>query len=247
MKDNKVKIVETDLYKPIRNYFTKQGFEVYGEVQHCDMAVVKDNELIIIELKLNLSVDLLIQASKRQRLTDLVYIAIPKPKYNLRSKKWKDILHLIKRLELGLIIVNFLKSGAKMDVVLSPAPFDGVKSRQLHKRKRDRLIKEIEGRNGDYNLGGSNKTKIMTAYKENCIQIATLLERYGPQTPKSLRQMGAGDKTLSILNKNYYGWYEKIQRGTYGISEKGKQELVEYSEQVKYFLEIDSSFPKNSE
>lgn len=239
MKDNKIKIIETDLYKPIQKHFIKQGFDVYGEVQHCDIAVIKDKELIIIELKLNLTVDLLIQATKRQRLTDLVYVAIPKPKYSLRSKKWRDILHLIRRLELGLIIVNFLKSGAKMEVVVSPAPFDGVKSRQLNKRKREQLLKEIEGRNGDYNIGGSNKTKIMTAYKESCIQIATLLKLHGSLTPKLLRQMGTGDKTLAILNKNYYGWFDKIQRGTYAISEKGKKELVEFPQQVHYFSEQD--------
>ncbi|WP_442598839.1 DUF2161 domain-containing phosphodiesterase [Neobacillus sp. D3-1R] len=239
MKDKKVKLNETDLYKPIRNYFTKQGFNVYGEVQHCDMAVIKDNELILIELKLNLTVDLLIQATKRQRLTDLVYVAIPKPKYSLRSKKWRDILHLMRRLELGLIIVQFLKSSTKMDVVVSPAPFDGTKSRQLNKKKRVQLLKEIEGRNGDYNVGGSNKTKIMTAYKESCIHIATLLARHGPLSPKLLRQRGTGEKTLSILNKNYYGWYDKIQRGLYSISEKGKKELLEYPEQVQYFIEHD--------
>ncbi|HYK73891.1 MAG TPA: DUF2161 domain-containing phosphodiesterase, partial [Pseudoneobacillus sp.] len=130
-------------------------------------------------------------------------------------------------------------SGAKMEVVVSPAPFDGVKSRQLNKRKREQLLKEIEGRNGDYNIGGSNKTKIMTAYKESCIQIATLLKLHGSLTPKLLRQMGTGDKTLAILNKNYYGWFDKIQRGTYAISEKGKKELVEFPQQVHYFSEQD--------
>ena len=47
---------------------------------------------------------------------------------------------------------------------------------------------------------------------EYCIQIASLLQQHGPLSPKSLRQMGAGDKTLSILAKNYYGWFEKIKQ-----------------------------------
>lgn len=235
MKNIKEKRYETDLYDPIRRYFSKNGYEVHGEVHHCDIAAVKDNELIVIELKLSLTVDLLIQATNRQRLTDRVYIAIPKPKYRLTSKKWYDLCHLVKSLELGLILVTFLKSGTKMEIVIEPSPFDRKKIMQRNKKKRERILAEIKGRNGNHNVGGSNKTKIMTAYKENCIQIAYLLEINGPSSPKALRQLGTGDKTLSILTKNYYGWYEKLERGIYAISKKGKQEINEFPDIVKYF------------
>lgn len=235
MKNIKEKRYETDLYDPIRRYFSKNGYEVHGEVHHCDIAAVKDNELIVIELKLSLTVDLLIQATNRQRLTDQVYIAIPKPKYRLTSKKWYDLCHLVKSLELGLILVTFLKSGAKMEIAIEPSPFDRKKIMQRNKKKRERLLAEIKGRNGDHNVGGSSKTKIMTAYKENCIQIAYLLEQNGPSSPKALRQLGTGDKTLSILTKNYYGWYEKMERGIYTISEKGKQEITQFPDILNYF------------
>jgi hypothetical protein len=237
MKNIKEKRYETDLYEPIRRYFSKNGYEVHGEVHHCDIAAVKENELILIEMKLSLTVDLLIQATKRQRLTDQVYIAIPKPK-RLTSKKWYDLCHLVKTLELGLILVNFLKSGAKMEIVIEPSPFDRKKIMQRNKKKRERLLTEIKGRTGDHNIGGSNKTKIMTAYKENCIQIAYLLNINGPLSPKALRQLGTGDKTLSILTKNYYGWYEKIERGIYAISEKGKKEITEFPEIIQFFSEL---------
>lgn len=243
MKNKKEKIYETDLYRPISNYFKKCGYEVHGEVNHCDLAAVKENELIVVELKLNLTVDLLVQATKRQRLTDQVYVAIPKPKNKLSSKKWQDICHLLRRLELGLILVNFLKSGTRIEVVITPSPFDRAKSLKQNKNKRLNVLKEIHARNGDYNVGGSNKTKIMTAYKESCIHIAYLLDQLGPQSPKSLRQMGTGEKTLSILNKNYYGWYSKVERGIYTVSEKGKEELKGFPEQVKFFTELIS---KNS-
>ncbi|MGE8203914.1 DUF2161 domain-containing phosphodiesterase [Heyndrickxia sp. NPDC080065] len=235
MTNSKTKLYEVDLYKPIQKHFIKEGYEVYGEVNDCDVTAIKDDELIIVELKLRLNVDLLIQATKRQRLSNQVYIAIPKPNYSLFSKKWRDICHLIRRLELGLILVSFLKSSTKMEVVISPAPFDRKKSMQQNKKKRQKILKEIEGRHGDQNVGGSSKTKIMTAYKETCIQIASYLDQYGPLTPKALRQMGTGEKTLSILNKNYYGWFERIHRGTYVISEKGKVELKEYPEIIEYF------------
>jgi hypothetical protein len=197
---------------------------------------LKDDELVIVELKLSLTVDLLMQATKRQKLTDQVYIAIPKPKYKMNSKKWHDLCHLLKRLELGLIIVSFLKSGAKMEVCFSPQPFNNQKNKNYNVRKRKKVIEEMQGRNGSYNVGGSSKTKIMTAYKENCIQIASLLNRNGPMTPKALRQQGTGEKTLSILSKNYYQWFEKVARGVYSINDLGRKELKDYPEIVNHFL-----------
>jgi hypothetical protein len=232
----KKKILEVDLYKPIQTHFIKEGYEVYGEVKDCDITAIKGDELIVIELKLTLNIELLIQATKRQRLTDVVYIAIPKPKMNLRSKRWTDICHLIKRLELGLIIVSFTGNRKKTEIMFHPTPFDRSKSMRQNKRKRQSLLTEINGRSADFNVGGSNRTKIMTAYKENCIQIACYLDQYGPLSPRALLEMGTGKKTSSILTKNFYKWFERIKRGTYVISEKGKQELEDYPELVSYYL-----------
>ncbi|MCA1055653.1 DUF2161 family putative PD-(D/E)XK-type phosphodiesterase [Rossellomorea aquimaris] len=224
---------EADLYQPIQKHFTNLGYKVNGEVNDCDLTAVKGDELIIVELKLSLTIDLLIQAAKRQRLTDLVYIAIPKPK-RTRSRRWNDICHLVKRLELGLITVSLTKR-PKIEFVAHPQPFDRKKVMTYSKRKRANLIKEIEGRSADYNTGGSNKTKIMTAYKESCIQIACCLEKHGPLSPKALKELGTGDKTPSILQKNYYKWFDRVKRGVYQLNETGKRELEKYPELVSYY------------
>ncbi|MFP5108327.1 DUF2161 domain-containing phosphodiesterase [Neobacillus sp. C211] len=226
------KLQEIDLYKPIQTYFLREGYEVYGEVKDCDIVAVKDEELVVIELKLTLSVDLLIQAAKRQRITDKVYVAIPKPKHRLNSKRWTEKCHLIRRLELGLIVVSSPGKRGRSEIIFEPTPF----IRRKNKRKRDSIMKEINGRSADYNVGGSNRTKIMTAYKENCIQIACYLENLGPLSPKMLNQLGSGKNTSSVLTKNYYGWFERIRRGIYVITEKGKEEIKEYPELINYYL-----------
>ncbi|MDQ0154491.1 DUF2161 domain-containing phosphodiesterase [Robertmurraya andreesenii] len=233
----KEKIYEVDLYAPVQKYLQEQGYTVYGEVNDCDVVAVREDELLIVELKLNLNIDLLIQATKRQRLTNFVYIAIPKPKYKRFSKKWHDMCHLIKRLELGLMVITFLKSGPKLEVIFPPGPFDRKRSIQLAKKKRNKLLEEINGRHVIDNIGGSNQTKIMTAYKENCIQIAYYLERYGRLSPKELRQLGTDEKTQSILYNNHYGWYIREEKGIYNLSELGKRELKNFPEVVKYFSE----------
>ncbi|MBT2692015.1 DUF2161 family putative PD-(D/E)XK-type phosphodiesterase [Bacillus sp. ISL-55] len=227
------KLLEADLYEPIRKHFIKHGYRVNGEVHDCDLTAVKDEELIIVELKLNLNIDLLLQATRRQRLTDLVYIAIPKPK-RISRKRWNDIIQLVKRLELGLIIVSFSGNRISVEFKVHPEPYKRMTSKNT--RKKAALIKEIEGRSADYNIGGSSKTKIMTAYKENCIQIACYLEKLGQMSPKALVALGTGGKTPLILQKNYYKWFERVERGIYVITEQGKKELEEYPELVEYYL-----------
>ena len=55
---------EVELYKPVKDYFTAEGYEVYGEVNDCDVVAVKEDELIIVELKLRLNLDLVMQVDK---------------------------------------------------------------------------------------------------------------------------------------------------------------------------------------
>ncbi|WP_019156717.1 DUF2161 domain-containing phosphodiesterase [Robertmurraya massiliosenegalensis] len=234
----KEKKYEKDLFPPVQKYFSKLKYEVYGEVNDCDVVAVKEDELIIIELKLHFNSDLLIQATNRQRLTDQVYIAIPKPRFKRNSKKWHDMCHLLKRLELGLIVVTFLKNDAKLEVIIEPGPYDRKSSIQSYKKRRQKLLEEIKGRNINDNIGGSNQTKIMTAYKENCIQIATYFLHHGPLSPKKLRQLGTGEKTLSILYQNHYGWFRRIERGVYDLSEIGKKELTSYPKVVDYYTTL---------
>lgn len=236
--NSKNKRYERDLYEPIEQYFQELGYVVHGEVHHCDITAVKEEELVIIELKLSLTVDLLIQASNRKRMTDLVYVAIPKPKVKMKSKKWHELCLLLKRLEVGLITVQFIDSKAKVEVIFPPEPFNQKKSQAYYKKHRKRLLAEIEGRSVSRNIGGSTKMKIMTAYKESCIHIASLLLEHGPLKPKQLREYGTGDKTLSILHKNYYKWFEKVGHGTYQISQQGKAEIQEHEEIIHYYQQV---------
>lgn len=234
MKENK-KILEKDLYKPIHDYFTEHGYEVHGEVKGCDITVSKGNDLIIIELKRNMSLKLLIQAAKRQRMTNSVYIAIPQPKYSVFSRKWKDLCYILRRLELGLITVSFTKDRKRAQIQFDPSPFDKQKSMGRSKKQRANLMKEIDERHKNYNEGGTNKTKIMTAYRETAVHIACCLNKVVKASPRELRELGTGNKTQSILYKNFYGWFEREERGVYKLSERGHEVFSLYPELVEYY------------
>lgn len=221
---------ETALYAPIRDFLEAQGYMVRGEVCGCDLAAVRGGELVLIELKRRFSLDLLIQAARRQRVGDSVYVAVPGPA-PMPYKRWRDCQHLLRRLELGLLVVDFSGKAPQVQVIFHPTPF----SRKRQAPRRRAMLRELEGRSGDFNTGGSTRAKVMTAYRESAVRIAFLLEQLGPQSPKALRAQGAGPKTHAILYHNVYGWFERIDRGVYALAAAGRAALSEYAAVVARF------------
>ena len=232
------KILEEDLGRPVSDFLVNLGYTVRSEVKHCDITAFKNEELIVVELKRNLSVDLLCQAVKRQKAADLVYIAVPKPKKLMGNSKWKDICHLIRRLELGLILVSFKGKQGFVEIPIHPIPFDREKSKAMNKKKRESIIKEMNGRYGDLNTGGSKGKKLVTAYRESAIYIGCCLNKFGPLSPKKLRELGTENKkTTSILSENHYGWFVKVDRGIYDISKAGREALMQYNDVAQHYYE----------
>ncbi|MGE5559219.1 MAG: DUF2161 family putative PD-(D/E)XK-type phosphodiesterase [Bacillota bacterium] len=238
----KPSVKETDLYRPIHDYLVRQGYAVYGEVKNCDITALRGEELVVIELKRNFTLPLILQAVKRQESADSVYVAVPRPKGCKALSALRGMFRLLRRLELGLITVALGKENATVEILLHPAPFDRAGSRRSSRRKRLHIIREIEGRSGDYNAGGSSRREIMTAYRENCIRIACCLDKFGPLAPKDLRgRFGAGPKTQSILGKNFYGWFDRVEKGLYALTEKGRKDLAKYPAMVERFTPVLSS------
>jgi hypothetical protein len=228
---------EEDLYKPIYDYLNGLGYIVRSEVSHCDIAAVKDEELLVVEMKKSLNLEVILQATLRQKLADMVYIAVPKPGRDLFSKRWKNLSYLLKRLQLGLIFVSLKEDCSFVEVAFEPAAFDMCRSKKQSRKKRQELIKEFEARYGDFNTGGSTGKKLMTAYREMAIHAACCLIKHGPLKPKELRRLGTDEKkTTTILKKNHYGWFENISYGVYDINDKGREEAAGYTELYEYYM-----------
>ena len=81
-------------------------------------------------------------------------------------------------------------------------------------------------------------TKIATAYTEKCIHIACILDKYGPLSPKKVRDLGGDEKCGTIMRMNAYGWFKKIEKGIYSITTQGRRELLDYPELEKYYTEL---------
>lgn len=222
---------EADLYPPLRAYLETIGYTVRAEVNGCDVAAVKDGELVVIELKRALNVSLLVQAVERQRATDSVYVAIPRPKGGAWTRQWRGVRRLLRRLEIGLIFIAPRSRIRRVEIVLHPGP--SAKRKQTKVRRA--MIEEMAGRSGDFNTGGSTRRKLVTAYRETALRIAKLLDTQGPSTTRALRAQGTGPKTTPILYDDVYGWFRRVARGTYELTEQGRAALIEYAELTARF------------
>lgn len=226
---------ETDLFSPVEKYFLNKGYKVHGEVNDCDVVAIKEEEPVIIELKKNLGLEVIVQATKRQKLTNHVYIAVIAPNISIHARKKRDLKHMLRRLEIGLLTVDFTKDKPLVKEELSPASFDRKRSMRQSEKRKNKLLQEVAGRHTNMNVGGSHQQKIMTAYKEMSIYIAFLLHTKGPLSAKQLRNLGTNDHTYKILYNNHYDWFTRVSRGVYGLTPLGEKEYQHYEQVVLHY------------
>jgi hypothetical protein len=204
-------MVETDLYLLIKSFLEGLGYTVKAEVKDCDVVALRPgSEPVIVELKTGLNLQLFYQAMDRLAVSDLVYVAIPRPKRGVPLEAVK----LCRRIGIGLLVVS---ASGSVEAVADPLPYAPRKNKQ----RLTKLLGEFNKRDGDHNLGGSSGRKIMTAYRQDAIKCAKHLATHGPASPKSIKAATQVDRAASILRDNHYGWFEKITRGVYGVTKDG--------------------------
>lgn len=234
-KEKSMKYSETDLYQPVKKFLTGLGYEVNAEVKGTDLAAVRGDELLIVELKLSFNMTLLFQALERQKLTDQVYVAIPRPQKAV-SKQLRATIEVSKRMEIGLMTVALDSPIKSVDILVFPQQLKKAKDN----KKKERLLKEIAGRSRDVNAGGSRGVKLNTAFRERNIKIACILERHGPMTAAELvHQFGCEKDANRLMRENFYGWFERIGKGVYHITSQGIQALDDgsFGELVAFYRE----------
>lgn len=219
---------ESDLYAPVKAYFAAQGWDMKAEVAHCDAVAVKEDRLLAVELKLTLNLDVILQGIARQRVADLVYLAVPAKGKAMASPRWGDTVNMLQRLNLGLVVVSRGQAGADVRELLTPA--DGAGDRQRSQRLRLMTLREFTQRTGDPNTGGTRGLKLMTAYRQRALELAAALEQGGPATAKALKPMGETSKgTYTILRMNHYGWFQPLEGARFALTEAGHAALRQYA------------------
>jgi len=209
--------LESDLYAPVKALLEGQGYSVKGEIRGCDVVGVRGKEPpVIVELKRVFGLGLVLQGVNRLALSDTVYLAV-----GAWPKNMRDVKKLCRRLGLGLMIVT----GERVDLLLDPAPY----APRKNKRKVGRLLGEHARRVGDPTRGGSTtKAPRMTAYRQAALRCAALLAQNGPMKVAAVRVAGEASNAGAILRDDVYGWFERVDRGIYAITPKGRQGLEQF-------------------
>lgn len=210
--------METELYLPIKTFLEAAGYVVKGEIGGCDLVGLNDDEppvVVICELKLSFNLELILQAVDRASASDEVWIAArvsAKGKGREGDRRFRD---LCRRLGFGMLAVA---DSGSVDIVVSPiSPMP-----RKNARRRSRLVDEHHRRKGDPALGGSTRKPIMTAYRQQALVCAAAIEN-GLQRPKDMR--ATAPKAPQILRDNVYGWFERVDRGIYGLTTLGAEAL----------------------
>ena len=219
---------ESELYDPIKRYLEARGYTVKGEINGVDLvASHPDNETVLVELKKSFSLKLVLQGVDRLALSDSVYLAVPASatSSNVLNRHHKSVAKLCRRLGLGLIQVYFGPRTTRVDVLVDPGPYQPRKQRKKLKALHD----EFTNREGDPNPGGTTGRKILTAYRQQVLQVAACVAEYGACPLPKIREATGVKNAGSIVQKNHYGWFERVSRGHYRLSERGKDELRLFS------------------
>ncbi len=230
------KIKESDLYNPLKKYLEKQGYALGAEVKDCDLVALKGDEMILIELKTSVTLSLVIQAARRKDISDSVYIAVPVAPGKKSLPNAKGLKNLLRKLEVGLIVVRFMKTKTRVEVLLHPAPYE----KKVRRKKQAAILREVNGRYGEFHKGGIPSTEErITAYRQECIRLAWLLNELGEASPAGLRKKSARpDKVQPILANNIYGWFERVRKGVYRINEAGVKALQRYERDYPALIKL---------
>ncbi len=225
------RVAETDLYAPIKALLEGQGYVVKGEIGAADVVAVRDGEApVIVELKTGFSLSLFHQAVARQAVTDTVYIAVPRGKGRAFLTALKNNKGLCRRLGLGLITVRL--SDGVVEIHLDPGPYRPRKS----KRRTTHLLKEFARRSGDPSAGGSTRQGLMTAYRQDALRCLSCLCNGGPAAPKTVAVATGVSNARNIMADNHYGWFDRIERGIYAATDKGRAAALEHSEMIAQLI-----------
>lgn len=214
---------EADLYPHVKAFLEAMGYVVKGEVGAADMVALRGEEPpLIVELKLRLNLTLYHQAVTRLRMTDLVYIAVPKPK---GRKALRENTILCRRLGLGFLTV---RADGSVEARCDPGPYAPRKT----KAKTEALLRQFHRLEGDPNAGGATRHGIVTAYRQDALRCARYLAEAGAEKGAIIAKAVGVPNATTLMRDNHYGWFRKVEKGVYALTPEGRQGLADWGDVI---------------
>ena len=212
---------EADLYPPIKAYLQRQGYAVKGEVGAADVVGCRDDDLVVVELKLGFSLALFHQGIERLAVTDNVYLAVPA---GGQAKALKANVKLARRAGLGVLTIR-LRDG-HIEVLADPGPY----AARISKKKKTRLLRAFDRLQGDPNAGGATRHGIVTGYRQDAVRCARFLAVHGPSKGAQVKAWAEVPQATKIMAADHYGWFTRVERGIYGLTDAGRQGLKDFGD-----------------
>ena len=212
---------EISLYAPVKRFLESLDFVVKGEIGGCDIVALREGEppvVVICELKLQFNLELVLQGVDRAAACDEVWLAA---RMSVRGKGREGdarFRNLCRRLGFGLLGVT---ANDRVEVLLSPVAL----SPRKNARRRSQLVDEHQRRRGDPVAGGGSRNPIMTAYRQSALACAAAMAD-GPKRPRDLKVLTP--IAPKILLHNVYGWFARVDRGLYDLTDAGRASLVRW-------------------
>jgi hypothetical protein len=215
-------MTETALYLPIKRFLEAQGFSVKGEIGGCDIVALKEGEpplVVVTELKLSFTLELVLQGIDRAAACDEVWLAVRAGPSGRGREHDGRVKKLCRMLGFGLLLVS---PSGRVDPLVEPVAWKP----RANPKRRAKLVREHRRRRGDPALGGTAmRAPIMTAYRQQALACAQVLAA-GPARPRDLKPQVAD--AAAILQRNYYGWFARVERGVYGLTDEGRTALAQW-------------------
>lgn len=209
---------ETDLYPPVKAFLEDQGYVVKSEVGAADVVAVRGGEPpLVVELKLGFSLALFHQCVERLKVSDDVYLAVAHKSGKPFYKAVKANTTLARRLGLGLLTVRM--DDGLVTVHCDPGPYA---PRKNAKRKAT-LLREFARRQGDPNEGGQTRAGLVTAYRQDALRLVVYLFEVGASKGADVARETGVVRATAMMRSNHYGWFEKVEKGIYGVSPSGAE------------------------
>jgi len=213
--------LETSLYLPVKRFLETLGFEVKGEICGCDLVALRgDNAPIVVvgELKLSFNLDLVLQGVDRTVASDEIWLAVRSSKRGRGREQDPRARRLCRLLGFGLLGVS---AAGHVQILVEPGPWRPRRDPQ----RRSKLVDEHRRRQGDPVLGGGTRSPIMTAYRQQALACAAALSA-GPRRPRDVKT--AVPDAPKILSRNVYGWFVRVERGLYDLTDLGRVALMRW-------------------
>ena len=211
---------EVALYPAIKRFLAARGFEAKGEVGGCDVVGVREGEppiLVILEMKLGLNLELVLQGVDRLASADEVWLAVRATRRGRDRDRRARIL--CRMLGFGLLAVHSARGD--VEVLAEPEPYRP----RANLRRRRALLAEHRARDGDPSPGGTRGEPIVTAYRQEALACAAGLLA-GPRRPRDL--VPVAPRAGAILLRDVYSWFTRMERGVYSVNAAGRSALTRW-------------------